>query len=173
LLLGEATKFSYDQPMMYPCDTHMTPSVFIDRLERLGVDLPSFDRNLIPIKGSKSELMKKAADRGEPINITKDFLVAFLAFGNLDHCERGSQRLSKVVSYFQTMLHGMVDSGNFLPAEFCEFCLKIFHGCNYDVYFRPNRLTFQSLGNSEGTGSASGTFCYPFKACERTTLFSE
>ena len=107
---GEATKYSYDQPLLYPCDTHMAPSVFIDRIERLGVDLPSLYANMIPIKSSKADLMKKASDRGEPINITRDFLVAFLAYGNPDHSERGSQRLNKIVTYYQTMLRGMVDA---------------------------------------------------------------
>jgi hypothetical protein len=131
---GEATKYSYDQPLLYPCDTHMAPSVFVDRIERLGVDLPSLYANMIPIKSSKAELMKKASDRGEPINITKDFLVAFLAYGNPDHSERGSQRLNKIVTYYQTMLHGMVDSGNFFPTEFCEFVFAIIYYIDHCWY---------------------------------------
>jgi hypothetical protein len=137
---GEATKYSYDQPLMYPCDTHIAPSMFIDRIERLGVDLPSFYANMIPIKGSKADLIKKASDRGEPINITRDFLVAFLAYGNPDHSERGSQRLNKIVTYYQTMLHGMVDAGNFIPTEFCEFLFAVIFYIDDCWYFQVKRI---------------------------------
>ena len=106
--------------MMYACDAHITPSLFMDRLHRLGVELTHFDQSLIPIKTSKGDLIKRAKERGETLNITEDFLVQFLAYGNPDHSERGSQRLNQVVTYYQTMLHGMIDAGNFTPAC-CEF----------------------------------------------------
>ena len=68
--------------ILHACDAHITPSLFMDRLRRLGVELTNFDQSLIPIKTSKGDLIKRAKERGETLNITEDFLVQFLAFGN-------------------------------------------------------------------------------------------